>query len=411
MFQVRLTTPWYPADSAYFNADTPFGDSDFRFGAGPWPVADFHECRSGIPVSDGRAASVKVSMDDVGLRTCQRDWGVAEFNVLLAVWWNGHFVHWGPLLEPEWDLTNGVVTLSSVDSTARMSNHYARIGDDLATSAGNAPFGRWVIPVGSWGLKKLRDTANNLPGFQEDHCPPLGIRDGVDTALTPVEAFTIQRGQETFSTMKDLVGHASGPELDFKPVWGVPGVYCDMDIHGKMGYTWNGSSFDPVKVWYEAPVFDFNQGSESLDGLVIRGGGRLITHAHVLSQNGNRRTVADADAAELNGIWVYWDATDYTTTKKNDSVLLERGKALISGYSQPLFSADASIKPDGPFAFIDNCYLGDPINLTGLYSDFSFNLTMRIVQAEIAQQGDTTTDKVSLQMQEDRDAGEASTVT
>jgi hypothetical protein len=361
--------------------------------SGPFYIGDFANCTVNILINDARTASVDISFKDVGLQATMQNWVVEEFATFLAIWFFDDLVFWGPLIEPTWDYTNGMFSANAIDETVRLKSQYFRFGDIIDHPN---PFNqRWAATVDGAGLELMRKAGENV-GIQITNDPPLGLPLGTDTSDThDTIRLVVQRGDEVWSGMQDLCNHSVGPDMEFRPVWGTPGVYANMNVfQTQMNNPVDGSG-DPTNV---TAKFYYNTKEDSLDTYSLTGGGQVITMAHVLTQSGGTRiTVNAAEEAEYIGDYIYWDATDYKANK-ND-ILQERGKALLAAYSRPQYRASLGIKPDAPYRYLRDFDIGDVVEHAAQKDGFTHYSWDRIVSIRLIQQNDSTIIRTEIDLQ------------
>jgi hypothetical protein len=400
MFKVALTSPWYPSLSDGYDAALDPNSTGWSM-YGPYWISNFSDCNVNIGINEQRTASVNFPFRDPGYKAADYDWGVQEFSMFLAVWYYNDLVHWGPLVGPTWDFSTGIFTANSIDETVRLQHQYFRYGDiiDHPNPTGH----RWQASVDGDGLELMRKAGDNV-GSQITHDPPLGLILGTDTSdAHPTTRLTIARGDPVWSAMQDLCNHSIGPDMEFRPVWGVPGTYAYMNVFQTQMNNTTDFSGNPTNI---TARFAYNCEDDSLDAYSISGSGNLITMAHVLSTNGYRITVQNSSDAQIFGDYIYWDATEYASD--TNGILEERGKALVQGYSRPLNVVSLGIKPDCQYRYLRDFDMGDVIMHMAKKDGYHYSAQDRIVNIRLVQQGDTQNIRTELELQAFRN-GTAST--
>lgn len=267
---------------------------------------------------------------------------------------------WGCVTQYDVDVQNETVTIHAVDVWERLACHYIRLGD-LALNTPIHPdkpnsFDRRV-PLNGTGYWMVIDAAQNLEGTQEDTYPPLGIAFNHDDSpvITPSETDKLvkfARGDEVASSLDSMISNQLAPDVEFNPIETVAGVYVNMNVYDFQG------NYDANR---DREFSDFTCAFESGHGkdnctIVHRPGGRQLTHIHVLAKNGYRLTEASGDLAEMYGVRVAWENTDFRAAEK--AVLRQRGEQLLNAYGNPPDIFDIALNDDCTFRYLRDFMVG-----------------------------------------------------
>jgi hypothetical protein len=387
VLQVAFTSPWYPIDSANYDAALDPDGNGFMLYGPSW-CANPQQTKVTIPLDGGRVGSFTVPFRDPGYQAHKRAWSIEEFATFGVIFWFNVPVLWGPLVEPEWDYTTGLFSASSVEEgMARAKAQWFRIGDDIAKNSTN-PAGRWNATIDGDGLELMRKCCDNV-GDQVTNDPPFGVELGTDSsAAAPVNAdgvslhMTVERGQEVWQGMVDLSQNEVGPDFENRPVWGVPGVYGYMNVFDVQGSPWDETSC----------FFEFNCGKDNLSAFKTAGGGQKVTMVHVISKDGKRVTRENFNASSYYGEYIYWDTTDYPLKSKRDKRhLQQRGDSILEAYSSSVFKTTMAIKPTAEYRFLRDFDLGDVVKIKARKDGESYDGFDRITEVVLEQQGATST--------------------
>lgn len=271
-----------------------------------------------IPLNEMRNAKVTFSMYDPIVKE------ILPLERMLFVRYLGIPVFWGPIVTPEWDYENGLVTVNALGPEFRLVNHYLGL-QDAATSTKDVPV---LMPVNGASLRTLRDAANNLAGQTTRGVPDLGIVNGTDTSASPLQEYEFERGSEVWQSMQEITGQASGPDMEFEPLdW-------DANYNSLQGYaklnTWLKQGTDKT----DTVIFHYGFGKGNLENFIHRpGGDSVVTHAHILSEDGKARGTATAvDPSARFGVYVEWTALQ---AKANEDTLREYGRSRVLAYGEP----------------------------------------------------------------------------
>lgn len=338
-FRIKLTSLHRPANGAL----------PIRYATTLARIEDFQEAQVEIPFNDARSASVKISMNDPA---CLQ---VLPLKVMLHIVYvtpnSARLVFWGPVTVPEWSSEEETVTINAVDPSLRLAWHYIRLGDQILNAPTHPtlpnPYGKGMIPLDGHGLRMLRDC-----GVVGGTIPYLGIADGVFAGDEyPNDTFfkikpSPGRGSQVWQTWLEAISHQAAPDFELEPRDDIPGAYCRINTFNQQGNP------DPLGLILHD---GFGKDNCRID---YRPGGKLITHAHILSQADKLRiTIQNSAAATEYGAYIWWDSTNYKAD--NTEALALRGRQLIAAYSSPPDYYDVKLNPDSDMYFMEDFGVGD----------------------------------------------------
>lgn len=222
--------------------------------------SQFTDCQVEIPyANDARTARVTISVFDEAAAE------VRPLDRMLKIWYRfedldgrtaTRLVFWGPIINPEWNLAAGTVTINAHDPSLRLKHSYINYSDtgilDDGDTGGSQATGR--VTTDGDGMQLLLDSGEE----PTDDFPQLGIAMGYDTS-TPAElmnngeprAMEVTRGDESFQKMVDLSVDPLAPDFEIEPWDGVgdyPGAQGDFDQDDGWDIedaVWNGSEDVP----------------------------------------------------------------------------------------------------------------------------------------------------------------------
>lgn len=394
-FQVAIT-PLLRADStwgeeAYIYA-TQFSDVNFQHN-----------------MNEGRTASVTLSMYDslVGI--------VAPYSQALSIWYirpgedNRERIFWGTCNVIE-DYAAGTVTLDGQDPSIMLQHHYLRI-DDLALNnpqdnkKGNIPLdGRGIALLVSAGNPGTLPLVLDAVGI-----PLLGLTTHNHMANRAVIRLEVERGQEIWATITDIVEGVAGPDIDLKPNQGLNGGLpsgatsqgfglgrCYAVLH----------SYDP---WGGATVlgrdlgavihFEYGLAQDNASNVRIsptRPGNDAVAVDN--SQTWRVRAVADTER-QITGLWQDWIMYDHRVGWGDVEPLAELAQANCKLYARPLRQCDLELRHDvgqdyfygDPDALgiseTGDFYVGDIVTVSATKGARSVSEDYRVVGVNLSMQG------------------------
>lgn len=271
--------------------------------------------------------------------------GITAYSTFIYVEWRGWPVFWGPLIDPEWGLKSHKVQLRAYSQLKRCEFHQVVLGD-AAIAKTNGFNG--LIPIDYRGLRLLRDAAENRAG---QAYLPLGIKNGTNTGPTHTQLMQFKRGAQVLRSMEELTGNTFGPEMIERPlkVKADPPYYAQLDTADAAGMGTDR---------YDEVVFQGGFGLNNLDDARHKPGGKIITHAHVLSEDARyRETRVNTVSATENGVWVEWAPQSFNVTHATeDEILGAVGESYIQNYSIPVNYAELDLKRDNEIGAVDQKY-------------------------------------------------------
>jgi hypothetical protein len=315
---------------------------------------DYKDAKVEIPWKDTRTASVKVPfLGGVGSslqRLVETANGLSSHRLFMYFVWRGQVRFWGPIISNVWSEEPGWVTISARDPTVFMEHANIRRGDDALDPSKDLGY----PTVDGRGMRTIRDAVNLIPG--QDY-PPPGIKNGVNTCPDQDASIEVKRGDEIWSTFKGLGDRLDGPDYQFTPIAFDPfdPNYCKLDIKGPG--LWGTDLSTSV-------VFHHGFGKKNLQNMQPNQGGKLITHAVVLSQDNKYRVVrASAFAAGRYSVWIEWVNSPYNFKTHAQAItgLSAIGDNLISLYSSPTVSYKLTLPYESEYHYGEDFDIRDVI--------------------------------------------------
>lgn len=114
----------------------------------------------------------------------------------------------GPIHAPDFDYPSGKITINARDPSFRLEKTMFVKGDDVL-DMGYRLDGR--------GAQLIVEGAQNRPNQDDLNWPSLGINVGIDTATHTTLRRTAQRGDQAWSTLRDLAQLQIGPDFELEP--------------------------------------------------------------------------------------------------------------------------------------------------------------------------------------------------
>lgn len=341
-----------------------------------------------IPLDDMLKAEVTITLYDPACAD------VLPLERMLHVRYLGKVVFWGPMTDPDWDVTDGKVTIHALGPEYRAQRHFVREGDDIdGVIVGNSttdPNGENGVdcPITSDGMWDVLLTAYNTVEQNDRGVPDIGILRGLTGDGGSTEVIKVARGDETFGTIDEISKAFLGPDYEYKPLDytdpGYAGGYAEFNTYEKQGT----DKTDTVRL-------QFNWGKCNLDGYRERTGGTdVITHAHRLSPDGKHRgTAAAAGPSARFGVYVDWDTIDAepqgADDDAKDAVLAGFGKLAVVDYGEPPHFIDVVLKVavDGQPALIFGVDydIGDEVNVSAHRGFYRRSFDARITKVTLRQ--------------------------
>lgn len=351
-------------------------------------LTQFEDGEVGIPLDDMRDAKVTISVEDPACVD------VLPLERMLHVRYLGLVVFWGPMTDPEWNITDGKVTINALGPEFRTQRHFIREGDEIdgvvvGNSITDADGQEGVdCPVTSDGMWDVLLTAYNTTDQNDRGVPDVGIIRGIDGDGGGTEVIKVSRGDETFGTIDELGKAFLGPDFEFEPLDytdpGYVGAYAKMNTYEKQG----ADKTDDIRL-------QFNWGKCNLDGYTERPSGTaVVTHAHRLSPNAKHRGTAAAAAPSARfGVYVDWDVVNAEPQGADDdaknAVLAGFGKITVQDYGEPPAFIDVTLKVavDGqPFLRYGADYgVGDEVNVSAHRGFYRRSFDARITKVTLRQ--------------------------
>lgn len=333
---------------------------------------NFKEAEVSIPLNDAREAKVKISMHDpAALHVFPAK---TMLHIVYVTPTAARLVFWGPLTQPQWNSEEESVTLNAVDPSIRLRHHYIRIGDQILNRPSHAelpnPYGKGYIPFDGQGLRMLRDCGDTIS------YPALGIMDGdfdaMEWDVDTTHKGKFSRGAEVWATWLEIISHQAAPDFELLPIDHVQGYYCQINTFDLQG------NADPSGLILQD---GFGLGNCRMD---YTPGGKIVTHAHVLSEGDQRRvTVADQDSALEHGAYIQWESTQYK--QRSNQPLIEKGKQLIAAYGRPPEYFQVRLAVDSDLYFGEDFYTGDALTASVRRGYLQRSLTGRLVKTTLRQ--------------------------
>lgn len=324
-----------------------------------------------IPLKDMLSAKVTISIYDPAVLD------VLPLERFLHVRYLGQVVFWGPMTDPDIDLTNGTVTINALGPEFRLVKHFVRIGDVIngvaVTEEKDPP-----LPITSDGLWDLVVCGMNTDGQTTRGVPDLGISRGLEGDSGSTLTIESRRGDQVFGKIQQVGESLLGPDWDFKPQNDITASsYAVFNTYEKKGTDIS----DEVQ-------FHYGWGLDNLDGCVLRPSGTsVVTHRHTVSADGeNRGTAAAEDPSARFGPYVEWDAIEGNAS---DSVLAELGQGTVIAYGEPPTFIDVALKVslDGvpSFKYGEDFDVGDVVEVCAHKGYVRKKMDARITKVTLSQ--------------------------
>ncbi len=285
-----------------------------------------------IPLDDMRSARVTISVYDPACLD------VLPLERFLHVRYQGSVIFWGPITDPEWDLTNGRVTINALGPEYRLVKHFVRVGDviggETVTEEEEVPTGLNAADMYDFVLCGFNTAGQTTRGV-----PDLGIGFGTSSDNSSTSHITTQRGDQCFYKIVEIADSALGPDFEFVPQEIDQGNYALFTAHDRQGTDRTAT----VK-------FHYGWGLDNLDGWSSRpSGSSVVTHRHTVSADGHHRGTAAAEGPSARfGPYVEWDTIEGNPTGVDDgaknAVLAEIGRGTVVAYGEPPEFLDLTLK-------------------------------------------------------------------
>jgi hypothetical protein len=334
------------------------------------------------PFNEARTASVALPMDDPVVASLE------PYEQALRVLYyrpgdDGYeVIFWGQT-NVEDDYATGKVTLTAQDPSIRMQHHYARIGDDVMNDPSDPQKG--TITPDYFGIAGLVQCAVPPSG------PALGcIVNDINADEHALIPMGIERGQEVWSLIQDIVTNDLGPNIDMRPAQGLDeGTYCFLDTYAD----------NPRDVTSEV-TFSYGFSDDNATNVTVSPG-HPTTHAHVIDTKKKwRATAAAPEEIAATGAFVDWIATDHEVKHGDTGVLEEAGRAHVRAYARPPKQTEVTLRPDnyqdhfyghptqsGNGDTQGDFYTGDLIRVRAQRGSRSINEKYLITQVELSAPG------------------------
>lgn len=372
-------------------------------GAGGWATrarqvarfTDYESSQVVIPRAVGggqRTARVTVSIHDPIVAYAQ------PYRWMLKATWHGRVVFWGPLTRPEISTETDTVTFNAVDPSLRCVSHFVRIGDQVLNSTGGDPpnpFNEkrpenphegWV-PASGQGYRMLIDCAQ-LSTDQALQYPPLGIVYGHDDGPVLESDTNLKaafgRGAPVWESIGSLSENQVAPEFELAPTDAIEGAYAVLCVYERQGEydAISDTTYTPRRV-----VFHAGFGKDNAH-ITHTPGGTLVTHAHVLSQDGKHRVSRVArDAATLYGVYVDWKASDHNFPATSNELLRGVGDQILDAYSTPPNFLTITPKVDAEYLYLRDFIIGSEILVAIRRGEHQFASVARVTTVRLTQEG------------------------
>jgi hypothetical protein len=334
------------------------------------------------PLNDSRTASVTLSMYDPVVETLE------PFQQALRILYfrpgdpGYEVVFWGQANVSE-NYGDATITLEAQDPGGRMQHHYVRIGDEAMNDPDNPMKG--TITTDFEGLRSLVLAAQVPSG------PQVGvwISDWWGSTRHPTMKMGIDRGQEVWALILQIVQSELGPDIDMWPAPGLDwGLYATMETHDEM-----------MTDVSSTVQFVYGYAGDNVADITVTPS-HPTTMATVIDNEQNWRVLVRApDQVQDTGYWIDWITVDHEVKKDNTDVLVETGKAHVRAYARPPKQVEVTLRPDTgqdfyygyPYAYNSDdpgdFYVGDLVRLKAKRGERSFSQKFRIMQVELSQEG------------------------
>lgn len=361
-------------------------------------VTQFADLEVVHPVCRYKTAKVTLSMHDPAVA------GLEPFAFALRVLYQNRLepVFWGQANITE-DYAAETVTIEAQDPSLRMMHHYLRRGDAALNSPTDPDKGS--INPDATGVKWCVDAAQNVTSQDDRNDPSLGLTVDYPGSSTPVAAAVeVERGQETWQVVTDLIDADGSPDLDMQTPASLNN-YTIIVLYDEIGV--DRTSATPDTPATGEVVFDLGLGADNCVAANVNPG-RPTTHDHTLSEDAKYRvTAADTTASHATGGFIDWTRTGFTVLKTptfpagDTTVLQEVAKARVKAYGKPPKFTTIVLRPDAvlghnygrpsftapPGTKEATFYTGDYVTVRALVGERSVNLAMEITETRLTWQG------------------------
>lgn len=295
-------------------------------------------------------------------------------------------VFWGPCdIADNYKL--GKCVLSAQDSSFRMLHHYIRRGDEILNNIPERDKG--LTNLDSNGFELVVAAAQNLVDQDTRNDPSLGVSVfNYDYPDTPDLPIIVERGQEVWQVLTNMVKHDLGPDMDSEVQFELDGgIYNYLGLYEDLGRDLTAD----ITLNYGPQLPDVNINP-----------GRATTHAHVLSRDAKfRRTGGSVAGSNKVGPTVDWVPTDLEFPDGNDDALQARANDIVKAYGIAPKFITIQTRPDA--VLLDSYgspywtapvgtkeatfYIGDRITIAAERGFRSFNGPARIIEVHLTQSG------------------------
>ncbi len=340
-------------------------------------LTQFTDGEVGIPLCDVRDAKVTISIYDEACRD------VLPLERFLHVRSMGEVVFWGPITDPEWNLTDGTVTIHALGPEFRIVKHFVRVGDTIGGEV-VADNEEVDLPMTSDSMWDLVVCGENTAPQTARGVPDLGIARGLTGDSGSTSHISTQRGDQIIGAIGQVREGILGPDFDFRPQEIDEGSYAHFDTYVKMG----DDNTETVK-------FHYGWGLDNCDGYVATPSGTSVeTHRHTVSQDGlNRGTAAAEGPSSRFGPYVGWDVIGGNPVgvddDAKDAVLAELGKGTVVAYGEAPEFLDIVVKPEKEGSSVPrygrDFGVGDRVTASGHKGEYRKTLEARITKVTLKQ--------------------------
>jgi hypothetical protein len=339
-----------------------------------------------VPRKGHRSCDFKLALQSPELAPLYGGIGFRPYMNFVYVSWRGHIVYWGPIVVKEIDFEDNSISIQSMDLAARLEHHYFRIGDAALDDPDDPTVG--TLPVSASGLS-LALQAGSVPGTG---FIPLGIRLGSNNHTSFGTQMKIERGQEIWRTIMDMGDRNDGPLVDIVPLPISDGRdFAVMNVYGQFRNDVSSS----VK-------FHYRTGLNNLRNLKITEGGKVLSHAHVLTQDNHwRTTTMSGDSGNKYGVWIQWEQVDFNLpdgSSESDATasLGAVGDAILDAYGRPLTTTEIVLRRDdeigatSQFHWLEDFNVSDIVEVQGAMGGESLNGKYQIDEFRLEQESDNS---------------------
>lgn len=266
------------------------------------------------------------------------------YTTIARIWYRGQPkpIYYGPVTFSE-DYGEAKVTITGVN-VIHLQHHFLRRGDDALNEPGDRGDHGHITLDGD-GLATLLQAAQNTATQDARDVPALGIAVDDHSTAHPKPLVGVNRGENVWDRMRELVDSIVGPDMEFDPQIDLPGVYMAMRVWDR-----RGSDRTATVRWY------FNIEDQADNVADIQAAPLLpITHAHVIDTSTEARyrvTAASLSSSYDRGVFVDW--TEYQGSIRKDpdthlpdlDPLRNLAKAQIDSYSRAPRAIEITLRPD-----------------------------------------------------------------